>query len=56
MFWGLAMFYILVWVVVSEVCTDDLSNCILKSFACHCTEVIKKVNKEIININEKIRE
>lgn len=49
---GLGMFHILIWVAVSHICSNGKINQTIYSIVGHCMDVIKKVNKAIININE----
>ena len=43
----------LYWVAASRVCTSGkINQTVSMSIACHCMDVIKKVNKAIININK----
>ena len=50
---GLGMFHILIWVAVSHICPNgEIARTVSMSIVGHCMDVIKKVNKAIININK----
>ena len=47
------LFHILIWVAVSHICSNGkINQTVSMSIVGHCMDVIKKVNKAIINLNK----